>query len=121
MQSHKNSGPVAFLTVVLVLGIFLSSCAPIGPNFVKPEIDTSADWYEQEVQGLATTLPQLGQWWLVFQDPVLDGLVETARRNNNTLEIAGLRVLEARAQLGIAVGRQTTLASPPVTGNIILD
>jgi len=104
MQSHKNSGPVTFLTVVLVLGIFLSSCAPIGPNFVKPEIDTSADWYEQEVQGLATTLPQLDQWWLVFQDPVLDGLVETARRNNNTLEIAGLRVLEARAQLGIAVG-----------------
>jgi len=104
MQSDKNSGLAALLTVVLVLGMFLSSCAPVGPDFVKPEIDTPTHWYEQEVQGLATTLPQLGQWWQVFQDPVLNELVDTARRNNNTLEIAGLRVLEARAQLGIAVG-----------------
>jgi NodT family efflux transporter outer membrane factor (OMF) lipoprotein len=123
MQSIKNSGIAALLTVVMVLGMFLSACAPVGPEFVKPEINTPAHWYEQEVLGLAPTLPQLGQWWQVFQDPVLDDLVATARRNNNNLEIAGLRVLEARAQLGIAVGSlypqsqiasgNSTYVSPP--------
>ena len=32
--------------------------------------------------------------------------METARRNNTTLDVAGLRVLEAQAQLGIASGLQ---------------
>lgn len=45
-------------------------------------------------------------WWTLFNDPVLNGLVETAKLRNNNLEIAGLRVLEARAQLGVAVGAQ---------------
>jgi outer membrane protein TolC len=41
---------------------------------------------------------------LFFEDPVLNELIDTARRNNNTEEIVCLRVLEARAQLGIALG-----------------
>ena len=35
---------------------------------------------------------------------MLDRLIELAYQNNPDLKIAGLRVLEARAQLGIAVG-----------------
>ncbi len=104
MQKEKYSGFASLLTVILVLGMFITSCAPVGPDFVKPEIDTSADWSEQTGQGLETSLPKLGEWWQIFEDPVLNNLVDTARRNNNTLEIAGLRVLEARAQLGIAIG-----------------
>ena len=41
-------------------------------------------------------------WWRMFNDPVLNELVETARRENPTLRIAGLRILESRAVLGIA-------------------
>ena len=37
-------------------------------------------------------------------DPALGRLIEIAYRNNYTLKVAGLKVLEARAQLGIAVG-----------------
>jgi NodT family efflux transporter outer membrane factor (OMF) lipoprotein len=40
----------------------------------------------------------------VFGDPVLDRLIELAYQQNLTLQQAGLRILEARAQLGIAVG-----------------
>ena len=39
-----------------------------------------------------------------FDDPVLDRADRVAYRNNYSLKIAGLRVLQARAQLGIAVG-----------------
>jgi NodT family efflux transporter outer membrane factor (OMF) lipoprotein len=40
----------------------------------------------------------------VFNDPVLDRLIETASQENLDLQIAGLRILESRAKLGIAVG-----------------
>jgi len=44
------------------------------------------------------------EWWQVLEDPVLNELVSLAHDNNNNLKIAGLRVLEARAILGIATG-----------------
>jgi NodT family efflux transporter outer membrane factor (OMF) lipoprotein len=43
-------------------------------------------------------------WWRSLHDPVLDKLVDLAYRQNLGLQIAGLRILEARAQLGIARG-----------------
>ena len=42
------------------------------------------------------------QWWRNFNDPELDRLVAEAQRQNIDVRIAGLRILEARAQLGIA-------------------
>jgi NodT family efflux transporter outer membrane factor (OMF) lipoprotein len=45
---------------------------------------------------------QLDQWWHLFNDPVLDTLVAEAQRSNPTVRIAGARILESRAQLGIA-------------------
>ena len=43
-------------------------------------------------------------WWTVFHDPVLNRLIEIAYNQNLTLVSAGTRVLEARAQLGVAIG-----------------
>jgi NodT family efflux transporter outer membrane factor (OMF) lipoprotein len=43
-------------------------------------------------------------WWTVFNDAVLNDLVQTAYRENLTLREAGFRVLQARASLGIAIG-----------------
>jgi multidrug efflux system outer membrane protein len=42
------------------------------------------------------------QWWDYFSDPVLDALVAEAQRQNPDVRTAGLRILEARAVLGIA-------------------
>ena len=44
-------------------------------------------------------------WWTVFNDPVLNTLVETAYRQNPSLRTAGVRVLEAQARRGIAIGQ----------------
>jgi len=87
------------------LVILLSACAPVGPDFVKPEAEElPPGWSGVGENGLEASPVNQPQWWRVFEDPVLDNLVETAWQQNNTLEIAGLRVLEARAQLGIAEG-----------------
>jgi NodT family efflux transporter outer membrane factor (OMF) lipoprotein len=84
----------------------LAACAPVGPDFVKPELETPASWSKPLEQGMQSSPGELAAWWRVFGDPVLNDLVEAAHSNNNTLQIAGLRVLEARAQLGIATGAQ---------------
>ena len=41
-------------------------------------------------------------WWQLFDDPILNQLIDVARRENLQLRIAGLRVFESRALLGIA-------------------
>jgi outer membrane protein TolC len=48
--------------------------------------------------------PVTSAWWTVFNDPVLTTLVETAYRQNPSLRAAGVRVLEAQARRGIAIG-----------------
>jgi len=63
-------------------------------------------WYHAERAGFATTAADQSRWWRRLDDPALDGLVELAHKQNNSLKIAGLRVLEARAQLAITVGNQ---------------
>src|SRR5205823_2461776 len=45
-------------------------------------------------------------WWKSFNDPALNNLVELAYRQSLSLQIAGLRIVEARAQFGIATGLQ---------------
>jgi len=102
------------LTAMLFAGLALISCTKVGPEFVKPEIPMPEQWAEHETPGILSDRMMQDQWWHAFQDPTLNRLVEQARKQNNNLEIAGLRVLEARAQLGIAQGSlfpQSQLAS----------
>jgi NodT family efflux transporter outer membrane factor (OMF) lipoprotein len=82
----------------------MSGCTMVGPDFVKPEAPLRDEWTEIEVPGLSAGQTDYSNWWRVFDDPVLDNLVETAYRQNLSLQIAGIRIYEARAQLGIAVG-----------------
>jgi NodT family efflux transporter outer membrane factor (OMF) lipoprotein len=84
----------------------MAACTMVGPDFVQPEVDVEADWTEP-VPGTverAGTSPD-PRWWTSFDDPVLTDLIETAQRNNLTLQSAGVAVLQARAQLGIAEGQ----------------
>ena len=43
-----------------------------------------------------TELPNYADWWTVFNDPVLNQLMEEAYQQNLSLRAAGLRVLQAR-------------------------
>lgn len=84
----------------------LTACSAVGPEFTKPEVELPKQFSGVGSNGLDASPIQHTQWWRVFNDPILDQLVEMAWQQNNSLEIAGLRVLEARAQLGIAQGSQ---------------
>jgi NodT family efflux transporter outer membrane factor (OMF) lipoprotein len=73
---------------------------------VQPESPLGPEWYQAERAGYSSSADDQVRWWKKLNDPVLDRLVERAHQQNNSLKIAGLRVLESRAQLGIAVGNQ---------------
>ena len=84
--------------------LMVSGCTMVGPDFVKPEAPLLDEWMETQAPGLSAGQTDYSNWWRVFDDPVLDNLVEKAYRQNLSLQIAGIRIYEARAQLGIAVG-----------------
>ena len=91
--------------VILMLGmtLFFSGCMKVGPDFTTPPAPVAESWMGPDDQQL-TDREAHEEWWTVFNDPILDQLIEEASRQNLTLQIAGLRILEARAQLGIATG-----------------
>ena len=93
---------VALVAIVLLMG----ACTTVGPDFEPPEAPVAPDWYQEERNGLTSTGTELVAWWEIFDDPKLNRLVEEAHRANNNLEIAAVRILESRAQLGIATGLQ---------------
>jgi NodT family efflux transporter outer membrane factor (OMF) lipoprotein len=76
----------------------------VGPNYHKPPAPVAPDWIDASDPRLRRGPDDLSEWWKVFNDPVLDNLICTAYHQNLTLRQAGFRVLEARAQLCIAVG-----------------
>ncbi|QVW26133.1 TolC family protein [Pseudomonas hormoni] len=90
---------------LFLLGVLgLSGCVRLGPDFQSPKQAWIDHWSSPalEQSSQRDLHPDLRQWWQVFGDPVLDRLIAEADAHNSDLKIAGLRVMEARAQLGIA-------------------
>ncbi len=103
-RSNVNSplGPLAFLALLLTL--VLTGGCKVGPNFKTPEAPVASQWSTNGPAGTNRLNAADAYWWRQFNDPILDQLVETAFRNNPTLQSAGVRILQARAQLNYAIG-----------------
>lgn len=93
--------------ITLLCGILvLSACTTLGPDYREPEVSWLEDW---QALAFPSSKPAKDQkeadlqfWWQLFNDPVLTELIERVKRDNLSLRIAGLRILESRALLGIA-------------------
>ena len=94
------------LAGLLAVTLVVSGCTTVGPDYVRPPGPVAEQWIDIDDPRIKAEPAELIDWWTVYNDPVLTFLVEAAYKQNLTLQIAGLRILEARAQLGIAVGRQ---------------
>jgi NodT family efflux transporter outer membrane factor (OMF) lipoprotein len=75
----------------------------VGPNYGRPQVDVANDWIDKS-KLLRRQANENAQWWLVFNDPILNELVLEGYAQNLTLRQAGARILEARAVQGIAIG-----------------
>jgi multidrug efflux system outer membrane protein len=70
----------------------------VGPDYVKPEVDTPENW-RISVEDASGTVNAL--WWEQFNDPVLDALINLALVNNKDVRIAAARVEEFAARVDI--------------------
>ena len=90
----------------LLAAALLLPCAGcmVGPDFTSPSAPVAGKWLESNNPSVDTRNQEYRDWWKVFHDPVLNRLIEIAYNQNLTLVSAGTKVLEARAQLGVAIG-----------------
>jgi NodT family efflux transporter outer membrane factor (OMF) lipoprotein len=98
----RIAGAAAFLLGVVPT---LAGCA-VGPTFATPETPVLDRWRAAGDARITTQNTADSLWWKAFNDPALDRLVDLAHRQNLPLQVAGLRIVEARAQFGVATGRQ---------------
>src|SRR5262245_16167363 len=89
-------GPIVAGTVGSLL---LARCA-IGPDYKRPPVAESVMFRGQATAEAASLAD--APWWEVFQDPILQGLIQEALRNNYDVRIAAARVEETRALVGVA-------------------
>ena len=77
--------------------IILGGCSPVGPNFSKPKgRKLPSSWKNSKKD------PYLAHWWRIYGDRDLNNLVEKAFAQNLDIKMAGLRIVQARAALGIS-------------------
>ncbi len=73
-------------------------CINLGPDYQRPEVvDETPVAYRQEVLS-GPQVPYDSQWWLIFDKPELNRVVEAVIANNWDIQRAAGRVLELRAQ-----------------------
>jgi NodT family efflux transporter outer membrane factor (OMF) lipoprotein len=96
-RAFKLAAEIASLVV-------LAASCTVGPNYTTPRSKVTGQWMENPA--IANRPPGAAEtfWWRNFEDPVLNELVEIAYRNNPSLQIAGVRVLEGRARLNKSIG-----------------
>lgn len=76
----------------------------VGPNYHEPKKKVAKYWLQHNPAVKIAPI-QNANWWNVFNDPTLTCLIEKGYKDNLTLQIAGVRVLQARAQLAQSVGQ----------------
>lgn len=100
-RQKKNIFPLLIITAAALL--LVAGCA-VGPDYVRPTVPEPEEWLDEGNATIKDNPTDLSKWWEVFDDPALGSFIEMAYKQNLPLQIAGVRILEARAQLGIAIG-----------------
>src|SRR6516225_4686327 len=113
-SGSRTYAEAGIIRLALAAGLLLQSpgCT-VGPDFSTPPAPVWKKWLESNNSSVETAAPvsltssehrEDWDWWTAFHDPTLDRLIQIAYQQNLSLESAGTRVLEARAQLGVAIG-----------------
>src|SRR5262245_53289670 len=85
------------------LAYFRNGCK-VGPEYCRPVAPVASRWIDEGNPHVTTWAQREQLWWISFNDPTLNALIQTAYGQSLTLRSAGMRVLQARAQVDIAGG-----------------
>ncbi len=76
----------------------------VGPDYKTPSSKIEQEWTVENNPAIKEGNTFGEYWWKALDDPVLNRLVEAAATNNLSLQIAGVRILQSRAQLNKSIG-----------------
>ncbi len=127
-MNHSSSKLRAVLAP-LAMALVLAGCATpaVVDSSRLPSAPTAFKENANAVQTPATAPQVQGLWWKVFADPVLDGLIDRANGNNNSVQVAAGRLAQAKAIAGqvdanrfpqIGIGAGATRQRNSTTGNV---
>lgn len=105
-MTERATTPLLRPLLMVALALLLPACTTLGPDYEPPGASELDSW-DPGLHGLGPSAAEQQQvelafWWRIFDDPVLEQLIRIAEKNNRQLQVAGLRVLQSRAMLGIA-------------------
>jgi len=90
-----------FTFFILFFIVVFSGCTKVGPDFAKPNaVKMPSSWDKNST----VEYDDITQWWQIFDDETLNNLIKKMYEQNLDLRSAGLRILQARAVLGISQG-----------------
>lgn len=81
----------------------LSACSTVGPNYAVPDDSAyqrpaaNAAFLDTGNDQVHPGAPLPARWWALYQDPMLDELIEQALRDNVELKVAGANLRRAAA------------------------
>jgi multidrug efflux system outer membrane protein len=85
----------------LFFAALLAGCAAALPPIDPARIPAAPEAFKEGDGRWTLAVPAeaqpRGDWWKAFSDPVLDGLVVRADRNNTSIQVAAARLVQARA------------------------
>lgn len=87
---------------LLLLAGCLANCA-VGPDYKTPMLTLPGKWSGKSAKAEAS-MPRLAHWWMRFNDPILNRLMEDAVANNLDVATAKANIRLARASRRKAVG-----------------
>jgi outer membrane protein, multidrug efflux system len=115
-ETRTSRAILSRLVAVLLALDVLSGCT-VGPNYRRPVVPVPNVYHgggeAQDSESQAASYADL-PWWEVFQDPVLQDLIQKTLAHNYDLQLATERINSARAQLTVTRGDQF----PQVTANV---
>jgi NodT family efflux transporter outer membrane factor (OMF) lipoprotein len=84
--------------LIVVASLLLSACS-VGPDYVKPTVETPAAYREAEGWKQAQPADTLlkTKWWELFNDPDLNRLEEQVAISNQNIALASAQYRQARA------------------------
>src|SRR5579884_2747409 len=94
-----------FLTAAVAVSLVaLSACHPVGPKYTRPPVPTPPAFKEANDQWKAANPSDgvlKGNWWEMFNDPVLNDLEPKVTISNQNVKQAEAAFRQARALVGV--------------------
>ena len=97
----KTSQKVVLSLALASVSVNLVGGLAVGPDYHRPSVPAATNFADTTLGAWKEATPTdaiaRGNWWSVFNDPVLDNLERQAAESNQDLKAAVARVTQARA------------------------